>query len=381
MRHILNELGDLVVVDPVARRRVGLGRGDLADHLLTWSSLNGCCAAAPAAAPGPGRGRRRITGTQPVDDLLDERGCGHEEQCRGRRSTAPAPAAQFVAGSPRVHRITWPDAVAVDAETGRGAGGAGRARRPRRCDVVGQRGAAGRSDRVHGRRRGRADTAGGLRHGVPGAGDVRRRRILSIVKDNTTGAVPARYELSRVDPIAVAAFVSAVQERGIVNSAEDFGMPGVTDMDATTVLVHGEAPRRRWGSTPSTSRSTRGSPSSSSGRGRRCGRSSTRPTTSPRSAPGRRTPRTGSRSSMWARSRRASRRAPLARAAAGRLPQARPAGPGAGLRLPHRRTGDHGVQGGADQPRRPVAGGRGSPGAGRQPDAGGRLLPVTARRP
>lgn len=65
-------------------------------------------------------------------------------------------------------------------------------------------------------------------------------RILSIVKDNTTGAVPARYELSRVDPIAVAAFVSAVQERGIVNSAEDFGMPGVTDMDATTVLVHGE---------------------------------------------------------------------------------------------------------------------------------------------
>ena len=65
-------------------------------------------------------------------------------------------------------------------------------------------------------------------------------RILSIVKDNTTGAVPARYELSRVDPLAVAAFVSAIEERGIINSALDFGMPGVTDMDATTVLVHGE---------------------------------------------------------------------------------------------------------------------------------------------
>ena len=65
-------------------------------------------------------------------------------------------------------------------------------------------------------------------------------RILSIVKDNPSGAVPARYELSRVDPLAVAAFVSAVQERGIVNPAQDFGMPGVTDVDATTVLVHGE---------------------------------------------------------------------------------------------------------------------------------------------
>jgi hypothetical protein len=66
-------------------------------------------------------------------------------------------------------------------------------------------------------------------------------RILSIVKDaNAGGAVPARYQLTRVDPLAVAAFVSSVEARGIINPAKDFGQPAVTDMDGTTVLVHGE---------------------------------------------------------------------------------------------------------------------------------------------
>jgi len=66
-------------------------------------------------------------------------------------------------------------------------------------------------------------------------------RILSIAEDdNTGGAVPARYELTRVDPLAVAAFVSSVEARGIINPAKDFGQPSVTDMDGTTVLVHGE---------------------------------------------------------------------------------------------------------------------------------------------
>jgi hypothetical protein len=66
-------------------------------------------------------------------------------------------------------------------------------------------------------------------------------RILSIVKDdNTGGAVPARYRLTRVDSLAVAAFVSSVEARGIINPAKDFGQPPVTDMDGTTVLVHGE---------------------------------------------------------------------------------------------------------------------------------------------
>lgn len=66
-------------------------------------------------------------------------------------------------------------------------------------------------------------------------------RILSIVQDGSTGgAVPARYQLARVDPLAVAAFVSSVEARGIINADKDFGQPSVTDMDSTTVSVHGE---------------------------------------------------------------------------------------------------------------------------------------------
>jgi hypothetical protein len=65
-------------------------------------------------------------------------------------------------------------------------------------------------------------------------------RVLSIVKDATGGAVPARYQLTRVDPLAVAAFVSSAEASGIINSDKDFGQPLVTDMDSTTVMVHGE---------------------------------------------------------------------------------------------------------------------------------------------
>jgi hypothetical protein len=65
-------------------------------------------------------------------------------------------------------------------------------------------------------------------------------RILSIAKDDTGSAVPARYQLTRVDPAAVAAFVSSVEARGFISPDKDFGQPPVTDMDATTVLVHGE---------------------------------------------------------------------------------------------------------------------------------------------
>jgi len=65
-------------------------------------------------------------------------------------------------------------------------------------------------------------------------------RILSIVKDDTSrGAVPARYQLTRVDPLAVAAFVSSAEASGIIDPAKDFGQPPVTDMDGTTVTVHG----------------------------------------------------------------------------------------------------------------------------------------------
>lgn len=64
-------------------------------------------------------------------------------------------------------------------------------------------------------------------------------RILSAVNATTSG-VPARYRITRVDPLAVASFVSETEGSGIINPDKDFGMPGVTDMDSTTVLVHGE---------------------------------------------------------------------------------------------------------------------------------------------
>ena len=65
-------------------------------------------------------------------------------------------------------------------------------------------------------------------------------RVLTAVRHNSAGAVPARYQLTQADPAAVASFVSSVEQRGIVDAATDFGQPPVTDMDATTVLVHGE---------------------------------------------------------------------------------------------------------------------------------------------
>ena len=66
-------------------------------------------------------------------------------------------------------------------------------------------------------------------------------RVLSIVKDdNSVGSVPARYQLTRVDPLSVAAFASSAETSGIIDPAKDFGQPTVTDMDSTTVTVHGE---------------------------------------------------------------------------------------------------------------------------------------------
>ena len=67
-------------------------------------------------------------------------------------------------------------------------------------------------------------------------------RALSAVTGNSGGTVPVRYTLTRINPVAVASFVSSVQSRGIVNSNTDFGQPGVTDMDSTAVLVHGDGP-------------------------------------------------------------------------------------------------------------------------------------------
>ena len=63
-------------------------------------------------------------------------------------------------------------------------------------------------------------------------------RVLTIVNDGAP-LVPARYEIARVDPAAVASFVSGVQAAGVVSPGTDFGDPRVTDLATTTVTVHG----------------------------------------------------------------------------------------------------------------------------------------------
>ena len=178
-------------------------------------------------------------------------------------------------------------------------------------------------------------------------------RILSIVKGqhHRRRAGPLRVEPGGPDS------GGGVRLRGagarIVDPAEDFGMPGVTDMDATTVLVHGEGAPAKVGVYAFCESFDKGLTVEQQ-RARATLRQVIDAATN-LAAVGTRAPYTPDRIAVFdvGTGRRASRRAPLARAAAGRLPQARPAGPGAGLRLPHRRTGDHGVQGGADQPRRP----------------------------
>ena len=53
-------------------------------------------------------------------------------------------------------------------------------------------------------------------------------------------SVPASYAVARVDPMVVATFVAGVEAGGLVHDATDFGKPGVTDLEVTTVSVHGE---------------------------------------------------------------------------------------------------------------------------------------------
>ena len=62
-------------------------------------------------------------------------------------------------------------------------------------------------------------------------------RILTTVSSPAIQAVPARYELARLDPAAVATIVSTGEN--IVNPATDFGTPGVTDVGTTTVTLNG----------------------------------------------------------------------------------------------------------------------------------------------
>jgi len=64
-------------------------------------------------------------------------------------------------------------------------------------------------------------------------------RVLTVVEAPVLQLLPARYEVARIDPAAVASFVADVEAGGLVNSGTDFGTPRVTDLPSTRVLVHG----------------------------------------------------------------------------------------------------------------------------------------------
>ena len=64
-------------------------------------------------------------------------------------------------------------------------------------------------------------------------------RVLTLVESPFIQRIPARYELARVDPAAVATFVAGVEAGGIVRPGTDFGTPRATDLPSTTVMVHG----------------------------------------------------------------------------------------------------------------------------------------------
>ena len=64
-------------------------------------------------------------------------------------------------------------------------------------------------------------------------------RVLTLVESPFTRLTPARYEVARIDPIAVASFVADVEAGGIVRPGTDFGTPRANDLPSTTVMVHG----------------------------------------------------------------------------------------------------------------------------------------------
>ena len=201
-------------------------------------------------------------------------------------------------------------------------------------------------------------------------------RILSIVKDDTGGAVPARYQLTRVDPLAVTAFVSSVEARGIINPDKDFGQPPVTDMDATTVLVHGENAAAKVSVYAFHDQFDK--EVTADQKKARAALRQVVDAASNLAARANPTPYSPDRvvvydvglgygdksaTTAWPGRRR-------------KLPAAEQPEPFGGLRPVQRRAGHHRVQRGAEQPRRAVAGGRRRQGTGGQSAPDRRILPV-----
>lgn len=65
-------------------------------------------------------------------------------------------------------------------------------------------------------------------------------RVLTVVEAPVLQLLPARYEVARIDPATVASFVADVEAGGLITNGTDFGMPRVTDLPSTAVMVHGQ---------------------------------------------------------------------------------------------------------------------------------------------
>ena len=64
-------------------------------------------------------------------------------------------------------------------------------------------------------------------------------RVLTAVESPALQLIPARYEVARIDPAAVASFVADVEAGGLVSADTDFGTPRLTDLPSTTASIHG----------------------------------------------------------------------------------------------------------------------------------------------
>lgn len=62
-------------------------------------------------------------------------------------------------------------------------------------------------------------------------------RVLTAVPAPAMDLVPRRYELARVDPAVVRAFVAAAGSGGLFSGDTDFGSPRFTDLATTTVVA------------------------------------------------------------------------------------------------------------------------------------------------
>ena len=64
-------------------------------------------------------------------------------------------------------------------------------------------------------------------------------RVFQRTEDESSPGRPAAYTVARVEPLAVARFAAAAEEREVVTETTDFGEPTVSNQGTTTIALHG----------------------------------------------------------------------------------------------------------------------------------------------